>query len=99
MDLRFLEAMALRAQAMEVDCADNDNEFPTTQRRRRRVVLLRHFLECASTKHLEMWLTKEAQQSGLDPEVGNVSFQRSRTRSCLRRSSTVYPTMPRLLIE
>jgi len=59
MDLRFLEAMALRAQAMEVDCADNDNEFPTTQRRRRRVVLLRHFLECASTKHLEMWLRRK----------------------------------------
>ena len=44
---------------MEVDCADNDNEFPTTQRRRRRVVLLRHFLECASTKHLEMWLRRK----------------------------------------
>jgi len=59
MDPRSLEAMASRAQAMEVDCADNDNEFPTTQRRRRRVVLLRHFLECASTKHLEMWLRRK----------------------------------------
>ena len=39
----------------------------------------------------------EAQQSGLDPEVGNVSFQRSKTRRRPRRNSTVYPTMPRLI--
>ena len=88
MDLRFLEAMALRAQAMEVDCADNDNEFPTIQRRRRRVVLLRHFLECASTKHLDMWLRRKKLNS-LDwiRRLATYRSKEGKTRRRPRRNS------------